>query len=166
LANSEGKLVGSVGISDISELLDSPYEVMISNQPVEFILADDTTTNRQEISMSFSPPSEKIVIVGKEKELMISDSSTSQIPDWIRNNAEWWAQGAIGDQDFVSGLQYLIKEGIIQIPETTKATAADGSQEIPSWIKNNADWWAQGLISDDDFVKGIQYLVEQGIIQV
>ena len=58
LANSEGKLVGSVGISDISELLDSPYEVMISNQQVEFILADDTTTNRQEISMSFSPPSE------------------------------------------------------------------------------------------------------------
>jgi len=166
LANSEGKLVGSVGISDISELLDSPYEVMISNQPVEFILADDTTTNRQEISMSFSPPSEKIVIVGKEKELMISDSSTSQIPDWIRNNAEWWVQGAIGDSDFVSGIQYLIKEGIMQIPETAKAETTGGSQEIPSWIKNNADWWAQGLISDDDFVKGIQYLVEQGIIQV
>jgi len=39
-------------------------------------------------------------------------------------------------------------------------------QEIPSWIKNNADWWSQGLITDDDFVKGIQYLVEQGIIRV
>ena len=40
------------------------------------------------------------------------------------------------------------------------------TDEIPSWIKNNADWWAQGLISDDDFVKGIQFLVEQGIIEV
>jgi len=29
-----------------------------------------------------------------------------------------------------------------------------------------ADWWNQGLITDDDFVKGIQYLVEQGIISV
>jgi len=38
--------------------------------------------------------------------------------------------------------------------------------KIPEWIKNNADWWAQGLISDDDFIKGIQYLVEQEIIRV
>ena len=89
-----------------------------------------------------------------------------QIPDWIRNNAEWWAQGAIGDNDFVSGLQYLIKEKIMQIPETSKAVTPGGTEEIPAWIKNNADWWSQGLISDDDFVKGIQYLIEKGIIQV
>jgi len=100
-----------------------------------------------------------------EKTETSSDSKTS-IPDWIRNNAEWWAQGAIGDSDFVGGIQYLIKEDIIQIPETTSTTTASESNEIPSWIKNNADWWSQGLISDDDFVKGIQFLVEQGIIVV
>ena len=88
------------------------------------------------------------------------------IPDWIRNNAKWWVQGSIGDNDFMSGIQFLIKEGIMNIPETAKTFTADGSQEIPLWIKNNADWWSQGLISDDDFVKGIQYLVEQGIIRV
>jgi len=88
------------------------------------------------------------------------------IPEWIRGNAAWWAQGLIGDSDFVSGIQYLIKEGIMQIPETTQGTTAGGAEEIPSWIKNNADWWAQGLITDDDFVKGIQYLVEQGIISI
>jgi len=37
---------------------------------------------------------------------------------------------------------------------------------VPEWIKNNADWWAQGLITDDDFVKGIKYLIEQRIITV
>jgi len=100
-----------------------------------------------------------------EKTEESSDSKTS-IPDWIRNNAEWWAQGAIGDNDFVSGIQYLIKEGIIQIPETTIPPTSSESNEIPSWIKNNADWWSQGLISDDDFVKGIQFLVEQGIIKI
>ena len=93
-------------------------------------------------------------------------SESTQIPEWVRGNAEWWAQGAIGDSDFVSGIQYLIKEGIMSIPETTQSETSGESNEIPSWIKNNADWWAQGLISDDDFVKGIQYLVEQGIIQV
>ena len=86
------------------------------------------------------------------------------IPDWIRNNAKWWAQGTINDNEFVAGIQYLIEKDILQIPET--ASSSDGSQKIPEWIKNNADWWAQGLISDDDFVKGIQYLVEQGIIEV
>ena len=91
--------------------------------------------------------------------------SDSKIPTWIKNNAGWWADGQIDDEAFISGIQYLIKEKIIQIPET-ESSEGDGSQEIPAWIKNNADWWAQGLISDDDFVKGIQYLVEQGIIEV
>jgi hypothetical protein len=93
-------------------------------------------------------------------------SESTQIPEWVRGNAEWWAQGAIGDSDFVSGIQYLIKEKIMSIPETVQGATSDDSQEIPSWIKNNADWWAQGLISDNDFVKGIQYLIEQGIIAV
>jgi len=92
-------------------------------------------------------------------------SSETSIPDWIRNNAKWWSQGAIGDNDFVSGIQYLIQEGIMQIPETVSLVDG-GSQEIPTWIKNNADWWSRGLISDEDFVSGIQYLIENGIIKV
>jgi hypothetical protein len=99
-------------------------------------------------------------------QLETGPAETTQIPDWVRGNAEWWAQGAIGDSDFVSGIQYLIKEEIMTIPETAKSQGKGDSQEIPSWIKNNADWWAQGLITDGDFVKGIQYLVEQGIIEV
>jgi len=89
----------------------------------------------------------------------------SPIPDWIRNNASWWVDGTIDDQAFVGGIQFLIKEGIIQIPETTQSSTSS-SQEIPSWIKNNADWWSQGLISDGDFIKGIQFMVENGIIAV
>jgi hypothetical protein len=37
---------------------------------------------------------------------------------------------------------------------------------IPSWIKNNAKWWSEGSIEDSDFVKGIQYLLQQKIILV
>src|SRR5579875_17824 len=33
---------------------------------------------------------------------------------------------------------------------------------IPSWIKYDAKWWSQGQISDDDFVKGIQFLISSG----
>ena len=98
--------------------------------------------------------------------LETKSSDSIQIPDWIRNNASWWVQGNIDDHAFVGGIQFLIKERIISIPEPAQSTTTDDFQEIPVWIKNNADWWSQGLISDDDFVKGIQFMVENGIIIV
>ncbi len=36
--------------------------------------------------------------------------------------------------------------------------------KIPSWMKNNANWWANGTISDSEFISGIQYLLNSGII--
>ena len=38
--------------------------------------------------------------------------------------------------------------------------------EIPKWIKNNAAWWSEGTISDLDFLYGIEYLVNNEIIQI
>ena len=38
--------------------------------------------------------------------------------------------------------------------------------QIPSWIKNNAKWWSEGYIDDSEFVKGIQYMLEQGIMKI
>ena len=39
----------------------------------------------------------------------------TSIPGWIKNNAGWWADGQIDDGSFVSGLQFLIKEGVIKV---------------------------------------------------
>jgi hypothetical protein len=39
-------------------------------------------------------------------------------------------------------------------------------KDVPSWVKNNAKWWADDLIEEDDFIKGIKYLVEKGVIQI
>jgi len=200
------------------------------------------------------------------------NSASIQIPTWIKDNAKWWSEGAIGDSDFTSGIQFMIKENIIYIPDlpeqeiiSTKnlklnakeftlpknryeatevvikgiiddyargvpvyvkienpdgevheqmVIAADGHYMviyaihhdftlgkyyvstkyfdqvvdettfilsenvaqvgfgtpkdlyIPPWVKNNAGWWADGQISEDDFVNGIKYLVKKGIIKV
>lgn len=91
-------------------------------------------------------------------------ASAAKIPSWIKNNAKWWSEGSINDGDFIKGVQYLIQQKIIIIPQTQQGTGQ--SQQIPSWIKNNAGWWANSQISDDDFVKGIQWLVTNGIINV
>ena len=39
----------------------------------------------------------------------------SPVPEWIKNNAGWWADGAIDDNAFVQGIQYLISNGILQV---------------------------------------------------
>ena len=38
--------------------------------------------------------------------------------------------------------------------------------DIPIWVKNNALWWQQKQIDDADFVAGIQYLINENIIQI
>jgi len=91
--------------------------------------------------------------------------SVTAIPGWIKNNAEWWADGIIDDSSFLQGIQFLIKEGIMVIPPTETSGSSD-SQGVPAWVKNNAGWWADGTIDDNSFVSGIQYLIKVGIIQV
>ena len=39
-----------------------------------------------------------------------------------------------------------------------------GDFAIPSWIKNNAGWWAGDLIDDSAFVSGIQWLISNDIM--
>ena len=39
-----------------------------------------------------------------------------------------------------------------------------GDFTVPSWIKNNAGWWADELIGDGSFISGIQWLISNDII--
>ena len=137
------------------------------------------------------------------------DLEKEKVPTWIKNNAKWWSEGNIDDNTFVDGIQFLMKEKIVNIPDLpeqasekarpnfvdetkdpqhyvdrynnensykewfddnypdyTIEEAVGITKPIPGWIKNNADWWAEGLISEDEFVKGIEFLVENRILIV
>jgi hypothetical protein len=86
------------------------------------------------------------------------------IPVWVKSNAKWWSDGTIDNDNFISGLEYLVNEGIITVslPEGTN----DSISEMPSWIKSNAGWWADDMISEDEFVTAIEWLITNNIIQV
>jgi hypothetical protein len=43
----------------------------------------------------------------------------SLIPSWIKSTAGFWVDGQIGDSEFLSALQYLVKEGLLVIPSET-----------------------------------------------
>ena len=89
----------------------------------------------------------------------------TKIPNWIKNNAKWWADGQIGDQAFVLGIQYLIEQKIVQIPNL-QTNSSQNFGGMPIWVKNIAGFWAEDTISDEEFIKSIQYLVGNGIIVV
>jgi hypothetical protein len=95
---------------------------------------------------------------------MTNQSDEISIPEWIRNNASWWAAGQIDDNTFIQGIEYLIKKQVIEISHTAQETLE--SEEIPSWIRNNASWWAAGQIDDETFIQGLEYLIQKGIIRV
>jgi len=52
----------------------------------------------------------------------------------------------------------LIGSGIL-VPNSSAQDA-----QIPNWIKNVAGWWANGVISESEFLAGIEYLVNNNII--
>ncbi len=55
-------------------------------------------------------------------------------------------------------------------PESLTVTAVPTGKQtnlsLPQWIKNNAKWWSEGLISDQEYVQSIEYLINQGIIKI
>ncbi len=87
-------------------------------------------TDGQEFSPSllYVPLSDKVVELGKQGLSKVtydgevlwnydgaSDNGALEIPKWIRDNAKWWSEGLITDQDYINGLQFLIKEGILKV---------------------------------------------------
>ena len=91
--------------------------------------------------------------------LLPSDSfAQTSIPDWVKNNADWWSQGLISDKDFAVGLGFMVKEGIVKVDniefDSEGSLAVSDDIQIPKWIHNNAKWWVDGEISDDDFKSG------------
>jgi len=86
------------------------------------------------------------------------------IPSWIKNNAGWWAEGQIDDQTFVNGIQFLIKEDIIQVSKTT--SASNNYESIPEWVKSTAGWWAASEISETEFLNAMQYVIKIGLIKI
>ena len=100
-----------------------------------------------------------------------SSAQDAQIPGWIKNVASWWASGDISENEFLTGIEYLINNNIIllhSIPcnEKIESQTTSSAEMVPDWIKNNASWWSDNLINDIDFINGLEYLIKHKIIKI
>jgi hypothetical protein len=88
----------------------------------------------------------------------------ADVPEWVKNTAGWWADDVITESEFISGVEFLIADGIIEVPPS--AVSSEVSKSVPDWVKNTAGWWADDVITDGEFLGAIQYLVKSGLISV
>ncbi len=66
--------------------------------------------NNNIISLSFVPCGGVAATAASDPTL-----EAKLIPDWVKNNAEWWATDQIEDADFLNGIEYLIMTNVIGI---------------------------------------------------
>ena len=99
-----------------------------------------------------------------KKPEVLQQLEENTIPYWIKNTAGWWSKNKVSDAEFISGIEYLINNKIMNI--VAQNSSENSLNAIPSWVKNSAGWWSNNEISDAEFISGIKYLIENNIIKV
>ena len=122
-------------------------------QAIQVIKADTIEESKQE---------DKINIIEPTKTM------PDNIPEWIKQRTKAWVNDSSSDVGFAQGLTGMINENILHIPDN-RITAKNMSEivfEVPQWVKNNARWWTEDLISDIEFVNAIQFLLDNDHIKL
>jgi len=100
----------------------------------------------------------------KKNEIQIN-SISSDIPDWLKINAKWYSMDMISGKEFAHSIQFLIKEELIQMDKTGGTNKSSlGEDAIPEWMQKSTGWWADGLVSDAEFISGLSHLLNIGVI--
>lgn len=89
---------------------------------------------------------------------------STYIPDWIKTFAQNWAAGEVSDQEFMTGLDFMLQNNIIVIPNLNYAHHT--IDDVPYWFRNTAQWWSNDLISQQEFINSIKYLIQEDIILI
>ena len=96
----------------LDNILIEPFTVTIDgNADDNFTITEDLTTDQTSVGISYLHPVDKITISGIHE----SQNSMEKVPDWIKNNAKWWSEDLISEDDFIKGIHYMVENGIIVV---------------------------------------------------
>ena len=153
------------GLATVSYTFDSAGEYHVGVF-IEGILFSSIPTETASFKLQIGEMgSESEKIDTKTKVMPSETTSKTNIPNWIKQIAEFWIAEEIDDESFVQVIEYLVQQDIITIPYA-KAPEGDAAVSIPSWIKTTAEFWVKGNTSDDEFAIGLEWLINNGIIAV
>ena len=80
--------------------------------------------------------------------------------DSIKDATKIWCSGSTSNAGFVQIIQNLATGKFVTISKL------DSVSKTPLWLKKNACWWSTGQIADEDFLSGIQFLIDKGFLKV
>lgn len=105
-----------------------------------------------------------------------------QVPEWFKQNTEWWLDGQIDEETYLRGVTSVIDLGLINIPQQVllknkqvneelsamriDATYVPSHEPVPAWYKTTSKWWAEGKVEDRDYLLSIEYLIKNNIIKL
>tara|TARA_B100000029_G_scaffold465720_1_gene500585 strand:+ start:624 stop:1778 length:1155 start_codon:yes stop_codon:yes gene_type:complete len=87
----------------------------------------------------------------------ISDDD-SHLPYWHYNNAKWWSEGKISDDEFL--------QSIIKILNESQSLINTDENKIPSWFATIAAWFSNYQINETEYLLIIEYLHSQNILKL
>ena len=58
-----------------------------------------------------------------------ASAQSSIVPEWVKNNALWWAEGKISEQEYLNSIQFLIDEEIIKVKDSSQSPPGPISTE-------------------------------------
>jgi len=151
--DSNNTMIENFGISGLNSTILSSDKYQKNGEYVAELI-NPMTGDFDFTSFTIEPPSVKPDTVNQKI------NTTLQIPTWMKNNAKWWSQGLISDDEFTGGLQFLVSQNIVKIPSSQPSGIHSG--KIPDWVKTDAWLWSAGQMSDREFVSGLQYLADNG----
>jgi hypothetical protein len=91
---------------------------------------------------------------------------TISFQDYAVNNGTAQNESDLLQIQQIGTLIDQIRNNGIKIVTISGISNKETSIIIPSWIKNNSGWWANGQISDSDFINGVQYMIKNHIIVI
>lgn len=172
-------------------LEDAPISVehdvrVIQGDNILFEMQDTSNDDAQKFdSVTFDIPNQVTGVIYVHFENLGGNSlASAKLPivvDRIFSNIDdahvpdlWVSKDRISDQEFARGIQYLIRENSILIPSALSAPLFSWLNEnnleeqtndrIADWIKNNAVLWSKNIISNKEFIAGIEYAIQYRIL--
>lgn len=136
-----------------------------SYQPNEKIILNINTEpfNRKSIA--------EILVIDSDNHLIDNfgvskGNSTVSLSNKYQRDGTYWAEllnPITGDYDFT---RFTVESQNLQSSNIHQTSSTNPAIQIPTWIRSSAGYWAKGDMSDADFTKAIEFLIEQGIMKI
>ena len=135
----------SIPVIELTNTITAPFPFESQTYP-EGTYTLDLEYNNKKASTQFS----------------LEDSGMIVVPVWIKDVGKLWLNEEITDGILV---KTFTDQKIITLSDTINQETINEFQ-IPTWFKQTTAWWAQGMITDNDFVWAMEHLIKIGVIGV